>query len=72
MPEMTVYRAEFSYYHYYKQNYRRKSVTEFLVVPDCVFYYFYIIQLPTLNNCFHINHKLIKWKKMEKELLNLS
>ena len=33
-----------------------KKVTEFLVISDCVFYYFH----PTLKNCFHFCKQMNK------------
>ena len=67
----TVHRGEFSLHHYYKQNLRRKNVTEFLVV---FFITFILYNNPTLNNCFHTNQQINQLinNQMEKELFKLS
>ena len=53
------------------QNIWWKNVTEYWVVSDYIFYYFYIIQLFGINNCLHfctkinklINLLITQWKK---------
>ena len=74
---MWDFRGEFSLHYYYKQNFRRKNVTGFLVLSDfffhCVLYYT-IAQLWTIAFTFHINQQINQLvnNQMEKELFKIS
>ena len=43
MREKTVHLEELNLHHYYKQNFRRINITEFVAVFGCAIYYFYVI-----------------------------